>query len=146
MSLQAVQPAPAWYLADDETSRLIAALPWASTSLGAIESWPPCLHSSLSLCLTSDFPVMLWLGPDQLLVYNSAARPIMGEKHPSCLGQPCKEVFPEAWAWMKPPLDTVMCTGKGTVSSDWFCPLLRHGYLVPLPANLVAYLRLMCCV
>lgn len=50
----------------------------------------------LSICLNSRFPAIYW-GADQVLLYNDAWRPIVGDKHPWALDRPAYEVWSEIW-------------------------------------------------
>ena len=44
---------------------------------------------SVSICLKSRFPMVLWWGPEFIMLYNDAWRPVLGEtKHPGGLGRP----------------------------------------------------------
>jgi hypothetical protein len=38
---------------------------WSRTSLGPAALWPQSLKTSVSICLDSGFPVLLWWGPEE---------------------------------------------------------------------------------
>ena len=76
---------------------LVRELDWAATPLGAPATWPQGLRSTLSLCLDSAFPIAIYWGPERVLLYNDAWRPILGDKHPWGLGRPAKDVWPSRW-------------------------------------------------
>ena len=60
---------------------------WAVTPLGTLSDWPMPLRFAVSLCVKSQFPVIIhWGWPDLLFLYNDAAVPMIGSKHPSALG------------------------------------------------------------
>ncbi|HEY7546867.1 MAG TPA: hypothetical protein VID27_18390, partial [Blastocatellia bacterium] len=42
---------------------------WSKTSLGPIEDWPQSLRTAVSICLSSRFPMVIWWGPDLILLY-----------------------------------------------------------------------------
>ena len=102
---------------------------WASTPLGAPESWPANLQSTLGLCLDSAFPIAIYWGPDLLLLYNDAWSPILGEKHPWALGRPATEVWPEIWDAIDPVFAKVMQAGVGVFNHDSLLAMHRHGYV-----------------
>jgi signal transduction histidine kinase/FixJ family two-component response regulator len=91
-----------------EMGALVRAHDWAATPLGAIETWSASVKTAVSLCLTSRFPIVLWLGPELRLVYNDAYIPFLGEgKHPHVLGRPGREAWAEIWASIGPMHDEV---------------------------------------
>jgi PAS domain S-box-containing protein len=100
---------------------------WSETSLGPIESWPQSLRTSLSLILTSYYPLFFWWGEDHIQFYNDAYIPILGEKHPKSLGQIGEECWPEAWHLVKPMIDAVK-RGESTFNKNTMLPLQRNGY------------------
>jgi hypothetical protein len=38
---------------------------WATTELGAIETWPQSLRTAVSICLGSRHPIVRWWGPER---------------------------------------------------------------------------------
>ena len=70
---------------------------WARTSLGPVESWPQSLRSTLSMLLPSKAQIILFWGPEFIVFYNDAYRPVFGGKHPSMLGKPGREAWIEIW-------------------------------------------------
>jgi serine phosphatase RsbU (regulator of sigma subunit) len=83
----------------------------------------------VDLALHTSFPVTLFWGPEFILVYNEAYVSLIGDKHPSALGSPAREVFPEAWDLIGPMMQDVL-DGKGsTWVEDQLVPLLRRGFL-----------------
>jgi signal transduction histidine kinase/DNA-binding response OmpR family regulator len=104
------------------------ALPWTVTELGPVESWPQSLRTSVSICLGSQFPIVLYWGPHLITLYNDAYAPILAKKHPWALGHPCQEVWAEIWDVIAPMLESVTVTGEATWSDDQLLILERHGY------------------
>lgn len=88
---------------------------WSSTPLGAIETWGPSWRTAVSLGLASQFPTLLWWGPERLLIYNEAALGWLGDyNHPDSLGQPGREVLNrETWEILSPMLEQVFSSGEG---------------------------------
>lgn len=101
---------------------------WAVTPLGPVETWPSSLRTSISICLNSRFPVLLWWGDDLIKLYNDAYMQIIGKKHPFALGTPGRLVWPEIWDIIHPMLNQVIWTGEATWSDDLLLLLERHGY------------------
>ena len=108
---------------------LTRAKDWSATMLGAPEQWPQSLRTTLSILLNSKFPMFLWWGPELICFYNDAYRPSLGQdgKHPSILGQPAQEAWPEIWTIIKPLIDQVLSGGDSTWSEDQLIPIFRNG-------------------
>ena len=75
---------------------------WSGSPLRDPESWPQSLRSVVALILNSKFPMFIAWGPALGLLYNDAYAEILGEKHPSALGYPFAEIWPEIWADIHP--------------------------------------------
>ena len=101
---------------------------WAATPLGDAGQWPQSLRTSVSICLNSRMPVLVWWGRDLLMLYNDAYRQLIGAKHPASLGQPGRECWPEIWHVIGPMLDAVLSRGESTFSEDLMLPLERKGF------------------
>ena len=71
-----------------EMGKLIRSMDWSSTALGPIETWPQSLRTSVSLCLSSTFPILIAWGPDRIQIYNDSYSPVCGAKHPQSMGMP----------------------------------------------------------
>ncbi|MBL4674769.1 MAG: hypothetical protein JKY70_00950 [Mucilaginibacter sp.] len=65
-----------------EMGKLIRSMDWSKTALGPVENWPQSLRTSVSLCLSSTFPILIAWGPETIQIYNDSYRPICGEMHP----------------------------------------------------------------
>jgi signal transduction histidine kinase/DNA-binding response OmpR family regulator len=112
-----------------EMGRLTREKDWGSTRLGPLDSWPQSLATTVSICLTSRFPIQLWWGPDLVVIYNDAYIPIAGAKHPDLLGKEGSEAFTEIWEIIGPMFHQVMSGGEATWSEDRLLFLDRNGYL-----------------
>ncbi len=88
---------------------------WSSTPLGAIKTWGPSWCTAVSMGLASQFPTLLWWGPERLLIYNQAALNWVGDRnHPNSLGKAGREVVhPETWNILSPMLERVFSSGEG---------------------------------
>jgi PAS domain S-box-containing protein len=102
---------------------------WASTPLGPVETWPPALLTSVSICLDCAFPIFVWWGPELVILYNDEYVPVLGPaKHPAALGQPAAKIWAEIWHVIGPMIAQVMEHGKATRSRDLELHLNREGY------------------
>ena len=117
-----------WLSGGGEMGVLIRAMDWANTPLGPVEAWPQSLRTTVSLCLSSTFPILIAWGPERVQIYNDAYRPICGAKHPASMGQP----FNECWASALPAVGHVVDraqSGTGSYLENLPMVLDRHGYL-----------------
>ena len=101
---------------------------WQATSLGPVSRWPPCIRTAVSICLGSNFQIMVLVGAELAYVYNDACIPIFGGKHPEALGRRVADVWPEAWDKIGPVLHSVLETGKPVRHDDWPLMLNRSGF------------------
>ena len=102
----ATTPQQAPGLLSGEMGTLVREMDWASTPIGAPETWSPALRTVVSLVLANRFPQLLWWGPDYISIYNDAYCPILGRKHPWGLGKPVRECWSEIWSVLKPLIDS----------------------------------------
>lgn len=116
-------------VADGEMGQLTRAFDWSKTSLGTVDTWPQSLQTTLSILLSSKFPMFLFWGDQLLCFYNDAYRPSLGKegKHPGALGKPGKEVWPEIWPFIQPLIDQVRSGGEATWSENQLLPIYRNG-------------------
>jgi len=117
------------FVGNSEMAARMAAFNWAATPLGPVSRWPQSLRTAVGICLSSRYPMVIWWGPDLVLLYNDAWVPILGpEKHPA-LGLPGARVWPELWHIIGTQLHSVLSTGQATFSDDQLLPAMRFGYL-----------------
>ncbi len=100
---------------------------WTASPLGPVSAWPPSLRTTVSLTLNSQFPTIIFWGPDFVMLYNDAYMPILADKHPTALGRPARELWSEIWSIVGPMLHGVLTTGEATWSSDLFLPIIHNG-------------------
>jgi signal transduction histidine kinase len=111
-----------------EMGALMRSIDWASTPLGPVSAWPQSLRTTVSTCLHSRFPILVWWGPELVMLYNDAYVTLIGGKHPQAVGSPGCDVFPEIWSIIGPMLEAVMTRGEATWSEDQLLLLERHGF------------------
>lgn len=111
-----------------EMGKLIRSMDWSTTALGPVETWPQSLRTSVSLCLSSTFPILIAWGPETIQIYNDSYRPICGAKHPESMGQN----FRICWETALPVVGDAFSRGEqgeGTYINDQRMFLDRYGYL-----------------
>ena len=88
------------------------AIDWAATPLGAVAGWPAALRLAVRVCFDSGFAKCIYAGPELVLIYNDAFRRALGApKHPSALGRPAREVWPEIWTQLGPEFAKLLAGG-----------------------------------
>ncbi len=107
---------------------LMRAKDWSATPLGPVESWPQSLRTSVSICLNSSFPILIWWGPELVKLYNDPYSTIIAEKHPRALGAPGHAIWPEIWDIVGPMLAQVMEHGEPMTGDDLKLIVNRRGY------------------
>ncbi|MDN4053541.1 ATP-binding protein [Massilia sp. YIM B02763] len=117
-----------WLAGGGEMGALIRAMDWSTTPLGPPATWPQSLRTSVSLCLSSTFPILIAWGPDDIQIYNDAYRPICGDLHPASMGAPFKEVWASALPVVGDKFERAH-QGEGTYIRDQRMFLDRYGYL-----------------
>jgi PAS domain S-box-containing protein len=109
-----------------EMAALVRAYDWGSTALGAVDTWSIELLTVVNLTLASPSPARTMWGPDFILIYNDAYRPIPGPRHPGALGKSARSVYSESWHVVGPLLEKAFTTGE---------TLFYEKLLVPLPTD-----------
>src|SRR5580698_208686 len=109
-----------------EMADLVRDYDWASTPLGPIENWSKELLTIVNLTLASSSPARTMWGPELILIYNDAYRPIPGPRHPFALGKSAREVYRESWPVVGPLLEHALATGE---------TVFHEKLLVPLPSK-----------
>ena len=103
------------------------ALDWSRTPVGAVETWPQSLRSTLSMLLPSKAQIILFWGPEFVSFYNDAYRPVFGAKHPQMLARPGREAWSEIWdSILHELLAGVVRTGEAFWGKDLLFELERH--------------------
>jgi signal transduction histidine kinase/CheY-like chemotaxis protein len=122
------QASPAFLEGGGEMGARVRAYDWAAHPMGAPDTWPSLLKSTLRLVLTSNHPMFVWWGDDLFQFYNDAYRRTMGpERHPDALGQRGAECWAEAWHIIGPDIDYVMAGKGATWHENALVPVTRYG-------------------
>ncbi len=111
-----------------EMGRRFLEYDWSAHPLGPVDGWSPEVRAAVAVALTSRFPIVLWLGADDLfLVYNDAYLPVLGEKHPAALGARGREVWWDIWDPIEDMLGGVVTSGEATWAKDLYLPVVTAG-------------------
>jgi PAS domain S-box-containing protein len=112
-----------------ELGRDLAAVDWAATALGPVESWPTSLRNVVSLVLGSRFSMWMAWGPELTFFCNDAyRRDTLGAKYPWALGRRADEVWSEIWPDIGPRIESVITSGVATWDEGLLLFLERSGY------------------
>jgi PAS domain S-box-containing protein len=114
-----------------EMARRIREMDWSATPLGSSETWPQSLKLSIAMILASGFPMAIRWGPELVLIYNDAYRPILRDKHPEALGRSLREVWWEIYPELG-PLNEAILRGerKAFFAEDHPWAVRRQGAIV----------------
>lgn len=108
---------------------LMRAHDWSNSPLGDPVTWSDALKMAVGTCLSSRFPMVVWWGPQLIMLYNDAWQPILGEtKHPGGLGRPGAESWPETWAIVGEQFERAL-QGIASWSEDLLLASDRHGFI-----------------
>lgn len=117
-----------WLSGGGEISDIIRAKDWSKTPLGPIESWPQSLRISVSLCLSSNFPMNIIWGPEAVQIYNLAFKELCGGAHPQALGESYRVTWASAWPEVGKPFEKALL-GEASFIENQHTFLLRNGYI-----------------
>ncbi|MFU8815985.1 MAG: PAS domain-containing protein [Pseudomonadales bacterium] len=84
---------------------------WAAVGEQPLKQWPQGLQTALDILLGSNQAMLMVLGPQRRLLYNDPATALLGSRHPSALGQPLFNAWPELRDDLAPPLEQA-CAGQ----------------------------------
>ncbi|HEY8207077.1 MAG TPA: ATP-binding protein [Myxococcaceae bacterium] len=112
-----------------EMGALMRSMDWSRTPLGPVSGWPQSLRTTVSTCLNSRFPILIWWGSEMVKIYNDAYRPMLGNKHPRSMGARGRDVWPEIWDVIGPMLEGVLHQGRATWSENQLLLLHRYGFV-----------------
>jgi len=111
---------------DSEVGKLIKDFDWSTSSLGDPSNWSTSLQTMVQLVLHSKSPKFLGWGPECALLYNDAYVEILGDRHPSSIGKPLREVWAEIWSNVS-SLVTDTFNGRASYFEDAPFSIYRNG-------------------
>jgi PAS domain S-box-containing protein len=111
-----------------EVGALLRGHDWSMSPLGPPKGWSQSLRMATRLMLDTRHPVCIFWGSEAAVLYNDAYLPSLGpERHPSRLGRPAREMWPEAWDIIGPQIEQVMQGRGATWNENQLVPIDRHG-------------------
>jgi signal transduction histidine kinase len=117
------------FVGNSHMDELLRRIDWAATPIGTPDKWPGTWRAALRMCLDSFVPMVVLLGKGHVMVYNDACKPVVGGRHPRCLGREAATEWPEIWSsTIEPMVNHVIATGEPAGSDDLYLPLERNGY------------------
>jgi len=99
---------------------------WNSSVFGSPGDWPQALRYAVRFLLDSKTAIFIAWGEESRLLYNDAYIDILGDRHPSAIGQPFKEVWAEAWPFVEPAVQRTL-SGESIQFEDAHFVLNRNG-------------------
>ena len=82
-------------LEQDPLLKLTNDYDWSANPLGPIPNWPESLRGAVRLMMSASTPMVMLIGEDGILVYNSGYAKFAGGRHPEIYGMPAVEAWPE---------------------------------------------------
>ena len=111
-----------------EAGNIVRSIDWASTPIGAVETWSRSLKATVGIVLHSRHPMFLWWGPELVQFYNDAYTPSFGRgRHPTAMGQRGLECWGDIWPIIWPQIEDVMARAKASWNEDALVPIERNG-------------------
>ncbi|MCY0987689.1 ATP-binding protein [Nannocystis sp. ILAH1] len=117
-----------WLIGGGDMGCKIREYDWSGTSLGPIDDWPANVRTIVQLCVATNFPMALTLGPGNLMLYNDSYRPICGGKHPAALGSDYSRCWASAWPDIGDSFARALA-GTGVYLDDLQIFLDRYGHM-----------------
>ncbi|MEW9552033.1 chemotaxis protein CheB [Nonomuraea sp. NPDC050783] len=118
LPLPGVPAAQAVFALGGEVGEAMARTDWAATPLGPVETWSSELLTVLAMILPNEMPLHVFWGPQHAQLYNDAAVPVIGDRHPASLGRPILEDYPEAAAQLLGPVVEATGAGRAVTYAD----------------------------
>ncbi|WP_426688820.1 PAS domain-containing protein [Rhodanobacter ginsengiterrae] len=111
-----------------EMGAMTRAYDWSRHALGKPEVWPQALRTAIRLVLNSRHQLCLFWGSDAIWFYNDAyGQTLTSERHPSSLGLPGRQVWPEIWSEIGTQISQVMSGGSATWHENQHLVMRREG-------------------
>ncbi len=89
--------ATAYLFGGGEMGQRLRSRVWADSSLGPPADWPSTLKTAVRIMLACPQPMLVWWGDQLATIYNDAAIPALGARHPAALGAPAAQVWRDCW-------------------------------------------------
>lgn len=99
---------------------------WSQTALGAISTWPPGLLAVVRTMLSSKQAICIIYGPDLVILFNDAYKPMLGARSEDALGQPFPVVWPDVYEELLPITRSAL-SGESVRVEELALTMTRHG-------------------
>ena len=129
--LQPEEPAtqPRRIVGIGEMAERVREFNWESTAIGPVSEWTETLLGAVNMMLSASHPILLLCGPELILLYNDAFRPILTDRHPNALGDHGREFWTDVWPVVGHQLESVLHDGQTVSHQNALVPILRNGKL-----------------
>ncbi|RZK77011.1 MAG: hypothetical protein EOO66_32150, partial [Methylobacterium sp.] len=107
----------------------LRSLDWSRTPVGPRERWPTALRAAVDIMLAQPVAMLILWGPDLVAIYNDAQAAMLGQKHPSALGRPVRDIWPEVSGSIHKETVGRALSGESVLIEDQLVPTTRHGPL-----------------
>ena len=114
---------------DSEMARRIRAHNWVASPLGPIAGWSETLVSAVNMMLGARFAIVLFVGPEMVQIYNDDYTAVLGDRHPTALGQRARDCWPEIWPVVGHEYESVLAEGRSIRRDNALVPVHRNGVL-----------------
>src|SRR3569833_1597215 len=130
MSMEAISStATTDFLAEGgELGALMRGHDWSTSPLGTPAHWPQSLKTAVRIMLNSRYPMFVWWGEELINLYNDAYVSVLGQRHPSALGRPAREVWYEIWDLIGAQSDLILKDGMASLHDKVLLIMERNGY------------------
>lgn len=115
-------------LEQDPGLKLLNEYDWSSNPLGEIPGWSDSLRGAVRVMMASSMPMVLLIGEDGILIYNTAYAEFAGDRHPAIFGLPATEAWPEIADFNREKI-AMGLRGDSLTLRDQELILNRHGQL-----------------
>ncbi|RDI88308.1 hypothetical protein Vi05172_g2034 [Venturia inaequalis] len=109
--------------------KLMRDVDWNSTLVGPMNQWPAWLRQQVLMMVTDSKPACILVGDHQTIVYNEAYSKLVGDKHPTLMGQDPHIGLVELWDTFHRIINTGEVTGRSYLEKRQLIPMMRYGYL-----------------
>nr|WP_245438945.1 PAS domain-containing sensor histidine kinase [Methylorubrum zatmanii] len=118
---------PVFLSGGGQMGAMMRAHDWPSSPLGAPDTWPGPLCTSIGIMLNSAFPVFAAWGPDLIFLYNDLFVEVLANKHPDALGRPFREIWSDVWTDIQPLIARAL-EGEAIYMENMPFRMMRKGY------------------
>lgn len=105
----------------------LRSMDWSETPVGDPSTWPQSLRTSVSICINSPTPLLIWWGRDLVKIYNEEYRELIAARHPKAMSANGADIWPEILPNVLPILKGILKDGEAKGSEDQMLVIERNG-------------------